>query len=169
MQHSRVRSKHPGPPWVLYIYGSELHWQESNKDMEITCYTNSSQRRNETRRTVLEGNLLGWKPLDAPTDDWSSLGRVYKAKRESSVCSAFFWDLLVAVRTGWVWFAAVGDGMESAALARSSRNLSKSERNKFTWMKHGKAEGQHYILYKSKTFIYIPRYWDRGVGGTIDI
>lgn len=116
-------------------------WQDNNKEMEISCYTNASQQWNGTRRIVLEGG--GWghfgpRPLDALERNRGPLRTVYKAKRASSVRSVFLWEPLGA-RAGWERLAGLGpggDGRVSAALARSSRNLSNSERNKLICQKH---------------------------------
>jgi len=63
------------------------------------------------------------------------LGEHYKAKRASSVRSAFLWEPLGA-RAGWAGLVPGGDGTESAALARSSKNLSNSTGNKTISQKH---------------------------------
>lgn len=80
-------------------------------------------------------NNLGQGPLDALERDWGSLRTVYKAKRASSVRSAFLWEPPGA-RAGWAGWAPGGDGRESAAFARSSRNLSNSERSKLICQRH---------------------------------
>lgn len=86
---------------------------------------------------VLQGRCCGGssqaKTLWILLDDWGSLTAVYKAKRASSVRSFFLREPLAA-RAG---FASGGDGRESTALARSSRNLSKSEGWKWICLIHG--------------------------------
>lgn len=116
-----VRSKRVGP-----LYVRTTLWHENDREVEITYYTTTSQRCNGTGKTVW-GNDLG--PLDALQRHWGFLRTVYKAKRASSVRSAFLWESLGA-RVGWAGLAPGGDGRVSAAFARSSRNLSNSERNK---------------------------------------
>lgn len=60
---------------------------------------------------------------------------VYKAKRASSVGSAFLWEPS-GTRVEWAGWAPGGDGRESATLALSSRNLSNSAGNKLICEMH---------------------------------
>lgn len=115
-----VRSTHVGPL--------------SNTGMRMTCCNTASQCRNGTGMTVLEGNHGRRGPLDAPERHQGSLSTVYKAKRASSVRSAFLWEAPGAL-AGWTGLPPGGDGMVSATFARSSRNLSNSERNKLISLK----------------------------------
>lgn len=141
---------------MLDLCRLERHWHDNNKEVEVTCYTTASLQWNGTRRIVLEfgggGSHFGQRPLDALEGNCGSRRTVYKAKRASSVRSVFLWEPL-GVRAGWVRLAVLGpggDGTGSAALARSSRNLSNSERSKLVCQKHGSWGSQCYILNQYK-------------------
>lgn len=129
-----MRSKHVGP-----LHVRATRWQENDK---ITCYTTRSRRWNGTGWTVWEESF-GARTFKMPRRrDRSPLRTVYKAKRASSVRSAFLWEPPGA-RAGWAGLAPGGDGRVSAAFARSSRNLSNSERSKLIC--HGNPERRGFI------------------------
>lgn len=90
---------------------------------------------------ILEGRCCGdsfqAKTFKNPLG--GSLTTVYKAKRASSVRSAFLREPLGA----WAGFASGGDDNESAVLTRSSRNLSKSKRWKWICLIQGDIKVAH--------------------------
>lgn len=99
----------------------ERQQQESNTEAEIAFYTTQSAMEwtgEDAREKSFEDKDLQMSEIPLRT--------VYKAKRVSSVRSAFLWEPPGA-RAGWAGGAPGGDAdTESAALALSSRNLSNS-------------------------------------------
>lgn len=81
-----VCSKHVRP-----LYVRATLWQENDKELEITYYPTASQRCSGTG-TAVWGTHLEPGPLDALQRHRGSLRTVYKAKRASSVRSAFLWE-----------------------------------------------------------------------------